>query len=114
MGISHRPRKQLELNLNGTLMQDPAQLAVAFNEYFINSVAEFAQNFSSTTAKILGVDDSKPSFSIQPISELKTQAIINSLKISTAKDIYGMDSKMLKSLQEHLANPITETINQSV
>ena len=45
MGISHRPRRQLELNLNGTLMQDPAQLAVAFNEYFINSVAEIAQNF---------------------------------------------------------------------
>lgn len=53
-------------------------------------------------------------FSIQPISEIKTQAIINSLKISSAKDIYGMDSKMVKFLKEHLAYPITQIVNQSV
>ena len=75
-------------------MQDPAQLAVAFDSYFIH----FTQNFPLTTAKILEVDDSKPSFSIQPISEPKIRAIIHSLKNSTAKDIYGMDSKIkLKS-----------------
>ena len=76
-------------------MQDPAQLAVPCDEYFINSAAEIAHNFPSTTATILEADDRKPSFSIQPMFELKTQAIINSHRIATAKDIYGMDSKML-------------------
>lgn len=53
MGIGHRPKKQLELNLNGELIQDPAQIAVAFNQYFINSVAEIVQNFPQTTINTL-------------------------------------------------------------
>lgn len=114
MGISHKIRNQLELNLNGKLIQDPAQIAVAFNEYFINSVNEIAQNFSLITGNVVTIDESMPSFSIQPICEVKTQAIINSLKISSTKDIYGMDSKMLKCLKEHLSYPITQIFNQSV
>lgn len=114
MGINHRPRRQWELKLNGKLTQDPAEIAVAFNEYFINSVSETEQNFTLTSVNILKVDESKPSFSIQPISELKSQHITQSLETSTAKDIYGMDSTMLKSLKVHLAYPITQTINLSV
>ena len=75
---------------------------------------EITQNFPQTTINILKVDKSKPSFHVKPISELKIQALINSLKSSTAKDIYGMDCKMLQSLEKHLAYPITITINQSV
>ena len=70
---------------------------VAFNQYWL------------TTEKILEVVDRKPSFNIQSIAELKIRPIINSLKNPTAKDINGMDSKLLKSLRELLAYPLTQT-----
>ena len=72
MGISYRTRNRLELNLNGKLMQDPAQISVAFNEYFINSVAEITQNFPLTSGNIVKVGESKPYFSIQPTSYFST------------------------------------------
>ncbi len=105
MGINHRTKKQLEVKIKDKLIQNPAQIASAFNKYFIDSVAEIAQTFPSATETVIKTDNSKASFCLQPISELKTKAIINSLKTSTAKDIYRMDSVMLKSLKDHLACP---------
>lgn len=39
---------------------------------------------------------------------------MNPFKPSTAKDIYGMDSAMLKYLKESLAPPIIQIINLSI
>ena len=114
LGINHRPKKQLELKINDMLIQDPAQIASAFNKYFIDSVTEIAQTFPLVTETIIKTDNSRTSFCIQLISELKTKAIINSLKTSMAKDIYRMDSAMLKFLKDHLACPISQIINLSI
>ena len=40
--------------------------------------------------------------------------LVNSLKPSTTKDVYGMDSAMLKHLKDVLAPPITQIINLSI
>ena len=114
MGINHRVKKKLEVKINDKPTQNPAQIASAFNNHFIESVAEIVQTFPSVTETIVKTDNSKASFCIQSISELKTKAIINSLKTSTAKDAYRMDSAMLKSLKDHLASPIAQIINLSI
>lgn len=89
-------------------------MAKALNEYFIDSVAEFAQSFPNTSESPITVDCTLPSLNISYIFKAKLQTIIKSLKISKAKAIYGMDTAMLKSLNYSLAPPITQIINLSV
>lgn len=57
---------------------------------------------------------SQPSLVFNSASEENTMAIIRSLKPSKAKDMFGMDTIMLKNVSLSLANPITILINQSI
>ena len=114
VGINHSPKKDLVLEQNDQLVQDPVQVATAFNKYFISFVDEIAQSFPLPTVHFAEVDETKTSFCILPISESKTSAIIDTFKSSTAKDVYGMDSTTLKSLKDSLVCPITQIVNLSV
>ena len=56
----------------------------------------------------------EPAFSLTNITESQVMKTIRSLKPSKAKDVFGMDSTMLKDLGSVLAYPITFIINQSI
>lgn len=99
----HIHSKQLELHINNNLVQDPMELATAFNEYFIDSVNKIAQGFPNTCEAVTPVDQTLPSFSIDHITESKVHMIIDSLKPSTAKDIFGMDTAM------HISNCLEDS-----
>ena len=109
-----RRSRQLELKDNGNLLQDPADLAKVFNEYFIDSVAEITQCFPHTCVNLIPINITLPVFHINCITDSKVQMLVNSLKPSTTKDVYGMDSAMLKHLKDVLAPPITQIINLSI
>lgn len=112
VGSDHlRHSKQLELNINNKLVQDPMEQAKAFNEYFIDSVNKIAQGFPSTCEIATPVDPTLPTFSIDHITCSKVHMIIDSLKHSTAKDIFGMDTAMLKNLKESSNHTDYEPLN---
>jgi len=109
--------KQLQLKLQGKISVDPFEMAEAFKRHFIDSVDEITQSFTETKDNILvncQLQTSKPQFCLSNISEQEVLRIIKTLKTSKAKDCYGMDSIMLKSLKDCLAPSITNIINLSI
>lgn len=47
MGQHHNAGRSIELDLNGKLTKDPAEVAVALNRHFVDSVATIAKSCSS-------------------------------------------------------------------
>lgn len=59
-------------------------------------------------------DNTQPKFHIQQITEREVIDIISGLNNSKAKDIYGLDTSLLKSHKEALAPPIMRLVNLSI
>lgn len=114
MGQHHKAVRPIELNLDGNLTKDPAEVAVALNQYFVDSVATIAQGLSTEHVNVCSVNTMEPASSSNIVPESKITGIIRSLKPSKAKDVFGMDSTMLKDLGSSLASPITKIVNLSI
>lgn len=61
----------------------------------------------------LSLDVAEPSFHIKDIPEADVLRIITALKTSKAKDVYEMDTAMLKGLSTSLVSSLTKILNQS-
>ena len=112
-GQHPKERKMFELKINGKHTNNPVEVANAFSQYFINSVAAIAQTFPPVSLKISQINTTEPAFNLQNVTETKVAQIIKSIKTSRATDVYGMDTSMLKELGITLAYTLTKLINQS-
>jgi len=93
--------RDLELKINNDLVTDTTIIASELNTFFLDSVYEITQLFSSPRYSVCPINYAQPIFHLQ-ITELEVSTIINSLKISKAKDIYGLDTHFLKRYKEVL------------
>lgn len=62
---------------------------------------------------MLPVDHNQPVFELCEITETKVTRLINSLKNSKAKDVYGRDTMFFKKINECLSGPLSTIINRS-
>ena len=101
--------------LNGDTLENPKDIANAFNDYFINigpSLANqintdhsFQEYLSETHASIL---------SFHTIDEETTAHIINRLKNKESSGIDGISNKLLKIAKNQITKPLTLIINQMI
>uniref|UniRef100_A0A3B1IW78 Reverse transcriptase domain-containing protein n=1 Tax=Astyanax mexicanus TaxID=7994 RepID=A0A3B1IW78_ASTMX len=103
-----------QINLNGIILTKPQLMADAFNNYFIESVSEISDKFTVKQRREYRTLSETQSFTITNITETKVINLIQSLKSSKAKDVFGMDPNMLKDLGPALAAPIASIINLSI
>ena len=100
--------------MNGILTLDHDVIANTFNSFFIDSVEELAQSFSTRNWTCTPIQEDKPIFSISEITESAVVEIMSSLKDSKAKDTYNMDTSFLKTHTDALVCPIAHLINLSI
>ena len=107
-------KKQIELRINDTLTNEKTVVVEAFNHYFIKSVAAISnsfpllQQYNAKAPKPTG-----PIFCLERVSETQVEKVIDSLKPKWSKDVYEMDSSMIKDLAPSLTKPITHIVNIS-
>ena len=53
MGLHHNAGRSIEPDLNGKPTRDPAEVAVALNRHFVDSVATIAKSFSTVHVKCM-------------------------------------------------------------
>lgn len=86
----------LQLHIKGTLSTDSTEIANEFNRYFIQSVEELAIRFEPVQLPQNAINDTPSFFYISEVDEGKILQIINQLNNSRAKDIFGMDTNILR------------------
>ena len=69
-----------EINLNGTILSQPNEIAEAFNHYFVDSVAEISQSFQVDQGRVEPATIVEPAFSLTNITESQVMKTIRSLK----------------------------------
>lgn len=111
-----RPKEQntLEIKINEQLTNNILVVAEAFNHHFIDSVANIASCFTPENTYTSSIDTSQSVFSLINITESEVSQTIKSLRPSRCKDIFGMDTVMLKELSTTVTCPITKIINLSI
>lgn len=108
-------KKIVEMKINGKLTNDSKMLANSFNNFFIESVSFIMyQSFSPSVPNALPQQLLEPTFRLDSVTETDVSQIIQSLKPSRTKDIYGIDPFTLKQLAPTLTPPLTKIINQSI
>ena len=105
---------QIQIKLNENILTEPKVIVEVFNQYFIDSVAEFSKHFVVRQKEEYTKLSAKNSFTFAKISEFNVVNIIKSLKPSKAKDVFGMDTNMVKDLGSALAPPLASSINLSI
>jgi len=106
--------KPIVLKVNDTILKNPTDVAKAFNQYFVESVDTIAQCFTVQQNDALPVNIREPALTLRPVSENEVVKTVTSLKSSRAKDVYGMDSLMLKEINSSIVTPLTHIINISL
>ena len=115
MGQNCNEVKSLELDVEGKLINNPAEVANALNHYFIDSVTSIVKFFSpDRSTNISQVRQTEPAFKIETVTESDVTRVIRSLRSSRAKDVIGMSTMSLKELSASLVRPITKIINLSI
>ena len=92
--------KEYELKVNGNVTQDHDVIAKTFNDFFIDSVEDLAQSFSSRTWTCSPVQEDRLIFRLGEITESAVLEIMSSLRDSKAKDAYNMDTTFLKTYKD--------------
>jgi len=93
------------LRVEGATLQSPADVAPTLNYYFVESVATIASSFIAQEENALPtVNTSEPAAIPKSVSETEVAEVIANLKSSRAKDIYGMDTFMLKDINSSIVN----------
>ena len=114
----HRKKKTISSCIfydNGKTLEDPSEIANAFNEYFISigpSLANKIDKNNNFRKYLRNASESRSYF--EPITELKTMKIIENLKNKTSSGIDGISNQLLKSAKNVLVKPITTIVNQMI
>ncbi|OOO00385.1 MAG: hypothetical protein ATN35_07545 [Epulopiscium sp. Nele67-Bin004] len=114
MGQNVNNTNSIAINANGTLLSNPAEVAVALNHHFIDSVADIIKCFPPTHIMPCQSRHTEPAFNLETITDSDVQRVIGSLRSSKAIDVIGMNTVMLKELSASLVYPITQTVNLSI
>ena len=114
----HRKKKTISSRIfyhNGKTLEDPSEIANAFNEYFISigpSMANKIDKNNNFRKYLRNASESR--LYIEPITEHKTIKIIENLKNKTSSGIDGISNQLLKSAKNVLVKPITTIVNQMI
>ena len=114
----HRKKETISSRLfyhNGKTLEDPSEIANAFNEYFISigpSLANKIDKNNNFRKYLRNASESRLYF--EPITEHKTMKIIENLKNKTSSGIDGISNQLLKSAKNVLVKPITTIVNQMI
>lgn len=104
---------KLQLSVNASLIEDPLQVASAFNKHFTESIEMLTFSPPVEPLNVAPLNTCEPMFSLYEISQQTVNKIIGSLKNSKSKDAFGLDSTLFKTHKETLSGPITKIINMS-
>ncbi len=104
----------MKLKIDDVLVKDPAKIANAFNDYFLDSVLEITRHFTPSTIVPRQPSNDQPIFQLANIPETEVTKIISALSCSKAKDVYGMDTNFIKMYSHELVKPITHLVNLSI
>lgn len=88
-GQHPKERKMFELKINGKHTNNPVEVANAFNQHFIDSVAAIAQTFPPVSLKISQINTTEPAFNLQNVTETEVTQIIKSIKTSSNRCIWN-------------------------
>ena len=103
----------LELIINNNLVREPISLANGFNNFFVESVNQIAELFSSPDCTNSPLNSNSPAFIITELTDYDVANLISGLKNSNAKDAFGLSTTFLKQHKDSLVRPITHLINLS-
>ena len=100
---------------NGAIIQDPTELANAFNSYFIDIGSNLADQISSeeTFDSYLN-EDVHPNFKLNQIDEKRVSMVIKRLKNKFSYGLDGISNFLIKNCSEVLSKPLTLIINQTL
>jgi hypothetical protein len=110
---SKRSVKNLSLNINNTLVQEPHLVADAFNEYFV-SVGEHdaaGEPFAAPSVPVSSFIQN--SFYLKPVDIKEVIQIIKKLKNKMSFGFDEIPPMLIKKCSQELALPLTLLINQS-
>ena len=113
----HRKKKTISSRIfyhNGKILEDPSEIANAFNEYFISigpSLANKTNKTNNFRKYLRNAYESRLYF--EPITKHKTMKFIENLKNRTSTEIDGISNQLLESAKNVLVKPITTIINHS-
>lgn len=103
-----------ELEVNGVISTNNSAIANELNNFFIQSVEELAKTFEPATLSQTTKSDQSDLFQIKEVSQEKVHTIINKLKKSKAKDVFGLDTSFITTHCSALIKPVTHLVNLSI
>ena len=108
--LSGKPAKSsnIQLNIDGELITDSITIANSFNKHFLNICPASNSHVTITEPRF-----HSPPFELKQITHLETLKCIYSLSNSRAKDIYGIDTELVKRNKLAYVHPLTSLINKS-
>ena len=100
---------------NDTIIQDPTELANAFNSYLIDIGSYLADQISSeeTFDSYLN-EDFHPNFKLNQIYEKKVSMVIKRLKNKFSCGLGGISNSIIHYSSDVLSKPLTLIINQTL
>lgn len=107
---------QINLQLNGKLINDPYEIANHFNEFFAtiaeNTLQTNNSNTSTTYPDLPLITNQKLQF--QPTTYEEVKKAIDTLKPKTSSGTDEISAKLVKRCKEELTVPLTDLINKSL
>ena len=99
---------------NNQIIEDPTDLANAFNDYFINIGTNLSQHIESDTshAYYLKNNYSNLDFKFKQINESDILTIIKKLKIKFSSGLDGISNNLIKHASDAISKPLTLIVNQ--
>ncbi len=88
-------------------MSDHAMIANTFNNYFVDVISVLAKSICLDIPCIALMDGVLSKFTLKQVSNREVDRIISSLKNSTAKDKYGLDTIFFKTHKELFTGPLS-------
>ena len=103
------------LTHNGVKVDDSKQMANIFNNVFVNAAKKINENIPRTKKSPLEYlsSQNESSFFISPVSHEVFKVIINSLKSGKAVGPQSIPIYLLKMLNEYIAVPLCDIVNES-
>lgn len=103
------------LQVDGTIINNNESMANVFNNFFIDSVHELANNFRDSETTLEEIQLTNPGlFKIREVPSDKIKTIITNMCNSKAQDIYNLNMALVKKHQCELLVPITHLVNLSI
>ena len=94
---AEKSKEHPELKVNGILIKDSKFISTTFNNFFVDSVRELAQRFSTKTTVLTPIDNNNtPLFTIPEISLSAVDSIISFSGSSRTEYVFGLNTVFLK------------------